>query len=114
MNIKKRILVQNRLQQLYRFGIIVLVSLLIVACQPSYTVDQTKLVGREIGLMDKYSISRQHSRVINAHSHLSVITKPIEDQKDGRICAVVAGSFQPYFGSVNCARDLGTLGKSVV
>jgi hypothetical protein len=74
--------------------------LLLQACQPSFTVDQSEHYARKVGVINQFEITRWHNHVIARSNRISVISE-VDDGVDMIVLSqVVADNLAPYFARV--------------
>ncbi|WP_157117993.1 DUF4823 domain-containing protein [Oceanicoccus sagamiensis] len=84
-------------------------AMLLQACQPSYTAEQTEHYSRKIGIINQFEISRWHNRVITADNRLSVVSDNVENVDVIMLSQVVAHGLSPYFKHVVGGESKDTL-----
>ncbi len=96
-----------------RLGLVVAVALLLQACQPSFTADQTEHYSRKIGVINQFEITRWHNRVITADNQISVVSDVVDNVDVIVLSEVVAKGLSPYFKSVTGGESKDTIGGAV-
>lgn len=86
----------------------------LVACQPSYVADQSKLYARKIGVSKQFDIIRGNSRVLAVSSRLSVVAEPNDSIDVKALSTVVAGQLAPYFQQLSVAQPVQSIEVAAV
>jgi len=76
-------------------------ALLLSACHPSYTMNQTTHYAHKLGVADQFDISRQNSRVLAIQSRISVVSKQVDGIDENKLSRIIAKSFSPHFDQTN-------------
>lgn len=84
-----------------RYAILALAcGVLLPACQPSYTVEQTKLYARKLGVTNQFDIHRRNTRVIAGNSRICIVSKPQQEVDMQAVSTIVATGLSPFFHNV--------------
>lgn len=88
-------------------------ALILQACQPFFTVDQTKHYARKIGVINQFEITRWHHRVISANNRISVVSDAVDNVDVIVLSEVIAKGLSPHFNHVQGGESKDTLGGAI-
>ncbi len=80
-------------------GSIVLGS--VMGCHPSYTVQQTELMGRKLGVYNDYEIRRWHHHVIPLETPLCLSVGVLDPLDSAQVLGLAKMAFGPAFSQVS-------------
>lgn len=82
-----------------RLAVITIAALLLSACQPSYTADQTEVFARTVGVTKQFDIQRRNNRLIPVDSRVVVAAASMPEIDSSALSGVIAHGLSPYFDS---------------
>lgn len=82
-----------------------LVSVVLVACTPSHTLDKARAYSRDLGLTTHYDIQRWHNRRLPADSRILVSVNDSAGLSPGSLTSAIARNLSGFFSEVESLPD---------
>lgn len=86
--------------------------LVLTACTPAHTVQNTELYARKLGLTNQYNIRRWYDRRIPADSRILVAVSDAPENQPGQLAAAVAKGLSPHFAAVDALSGRYTMANA--
>ncbi len=96
-----------------KLSLLLTATLILPACQPSYTAEKTESYSRKIGVINQFEITRWHNRVITADNKISVVSDVADNVDVIVLSEVIAKGLSPYFKHVQGGESKDTVGGAI-